>query len=219
MLPYPLPLFPLNVVLFPGTPLPLHIFEQRYREMIGMCSDEERPFGVVLIKEGREVGAGAVPFEIGTLAKIVGIDRLEDGRMNIVTVGTQRFKILSWSNSKKAYMVGELEVLEDARAAAEPEGAELLAETGKAVQRYVTMAQAASGQQLTPLELPSGADELSYLVGAVLRVPNEERQRLLEAPSANRRLELELSLLKRESAALEEFLQRQKGSLGPFSRN
>src|SRR3954453_11337770 len=90
--PEEIPLFPLNTVLFPGMPLPLHIFEPRYREMIGACVRDERPFGVVLIKEGREVGEAAMPFEVGTLAKIVGVERLDDGRMNVVTVGTDRFR-------------------------------------------------------------------------------------------------------------------------------
>jgi Lon protease-like protein len=213
-----IPLFPLQTVLFPGMPLPLHIFEQRYRDMIGTCTDEDRPFGVVLIREGREVGGGAVPFEIGTKARIVGVDRLEDGRLNIVTVGTERFRIVSWSGAKKPYMVGEVEPLADP-AETGAEAGELVRDIAGAVQRYVTMMQAASGQGLSPLDLPSVPGELSYLVGAVLRVPNEERQRLLEAGTAMHRLEMELGLLKRESAALEEFLQRQKGSLGPFSRN
>src|SRR5437867_720934 len=102
-----IPLFPLNTVLFPGMPLPLHIFEPRYREMIGVCSDEDRPFGVVLIREGMEVGEAAKPFEVGTMAKIIGIDRLNDGRMNIVTVGTRRFRVMSYATDRKAYIVGD----------------------------------------------------------------------------------------------------------------
>jgi len=213
-----IPLFPLNTVLFPGMPLPLHIFEQRYREMIGMCSEQNRPFGVVLIKEGLEVGEPAVPFDVGTLAKIIGVDRMQDGRMNIVTVGTRRFRIQSYSAQKRSYMVGEVEVLEDAQSDATPSES-VVSDVGALVQRYVAMLQAASEQEITPLQLPPTAEELSYLVGAVLRVGNEERQRLLEMDTTVSRLELERELLRRESRILEEHLQRRGGSLGPFSRN
>jgi uncharacterized protein len=212
------PLFPLKTVLFPGMPLPLHIFEPRYREMIGLCSDENRPFGVVLIKEGQEVGEPAMPFEVGTFAKIIGVDRLADGRLNIVTVGTQRFRIHSFSTEKRAYMVGEVEVIDEATAGQEP-SPELVSDLTGLVQRYVAMFQAASEQEMTPLQLPTSAEDLSYLVGAVLRVSNEERQRLLEVESTAARLERERELLQRENKTLEELLKRQGGSLGPFSRN
>ena len=74
-----LPLFPLNAVLFPHMALPLHIFEPRYRQMIGDCLEEGHSFGVVAIREGTETGP-ATPYEVGTLAKIVRIDRLDEGR-------------------------------------------------------------------------------------------------------------------------------------------
>jgi len=211
------PLFPLNTVLFPGMPLPLHIFEPRYREMIDVCSDAEKPFGVVLIREGLEVGEPATPFNVGTMAKIVGVDRMPDGRMNIVTVGTQRFRIHSFSTSKKAYMVGDVEILDGSIGSAP--AAELATDVGALVQRYFAMVQAALAQEITPLQLPNNAEDLSYLVGAVIRVGNDERQQLLETESTVTRLEQERELLIRESKNLEETLQRRGGSLGPFSRN
>jgi Lon protease-like protein len=212
------PLFPLNTVLFPGMPLPLHIFEPRYREMIGLCSSEDRPFGVLLIREGMEVGAPALPFEIGTLARIVAVDRLEDGRMNIVTVGTQRFQLLGYSTEKKPYIVGDVEPLADEPVDQEAVRA-LTQDVGTIVQRYVALTQAAAEQELTPLQLPGDPEELSYLVGAVLRIRNRERQRLLEMRSTVERLTREREILDRESRGLQEFLERRKGSLGPFSRN
>jgi uncharacterized protein len=216
--PEEIPLFPLNTVLFPGMPLPLHIFEPRYREMIGVCSSEDRPFGVVLIREGMEVGEPAQPFEVGTLAKIVAVDQLQDGRMNIVTVGTTRFHLLGYSAEKKPYIVGDVEPLADEPA--EQEAARALSqEVGPIVQRYVALTQAAAEQELTPLQLPSDPEEVSYLVGAVLRIRNRERQRLLEMQSTLQRLTREREILDRESRGLQEFLERRKGSLGPFSRN
>ena len=68
-----LPLFPLNVVLFPGMVLPLHIFEPRYREMVNYCLDEKKPFGVVLLREGEERGGPAIPYQVGTAARIMRV--------------------------------------------------------------------------------------------------------------------------------------------------
>ena len=88
-----LPLFPLNLVLFPGMDLPLHIFEERYKNMIGDCLNQNVPFGVVLIKEGTEVGDPAAPERIGTSARILRSELLDQGRMNIMTKGERRFEI------------------------------------------------------------------------------------------------------------------------------
>ena len=105
-----LPLFPLRTVLFPGMALPLHIFEERYRLMIGRCMEERSPFGVVLIRSGEEVGAAAEPHDIGTTARIASVQRLEDGRMNLVALGEQRFRILQLDNSGP-YLAGDVEYL------------------------------------------------------------------------------------------------------------
>lgn len=218
-MPEELPLFPLNTVLFPGMPLPLHIFEYRYREMIDFCSENEKEFGVVLIKEGTEVGEPATPFEIGTMARIVGIDRLEDGRMNIVTVGTRRFRLVNLSPDKKSYIVGDIEPLQDEDANAETNTAPLAEEVGGLLRRYAALVQAALEQELMPLELPGNPEALSYLAGGTLRIRNRERQRLLELPSTASRLELEKEILVREAATLQEFIEQRKGGLGPFSRN
>lgn len=212
------PLFPLNVVLFPGMPLPLHIFEPRYREMIGLCAQEERPFGVLLIKEGTEVGSPARPFEVGTLAKIVGVDRLDDGRMNIVTLGTQRFRLLQFSTEKRSYLVGDIQLLEEG---ASPQGLDPLArDVLGLVRRYVTMVQMVAGQELVVPDAPSEPSDLSHFVGATLRIDNLERQRLLEAESALSRLQMEKDILVRENKNLDDYLrERKQGGLGPFSRN
>lgn len=218
-MPEELPLFPLNTVLFPGMPLPLHIFEYRYREMIAFCSENEKEFGVVLIKEGTEVGEPATPFEVGTMARIVGIDRLEDGRMNIVTVGTRRFRLVNFSPDKESYIVGDIEPLPDENADADPSTAPLAQEVSGLLRRYAALVQAALEQELTPLELPGNPEALSYLAGGTLRIRNRERQRLLELPSTASRLELEKEILIRETATLQEFIEQRKGGLGPFSRN
>src|SRR5579864_9042638 len=91
-----LPLFPLEqVVLFPGMSLPLRIFEERYKVMIGACQVTDQLFGVVLIKTGSEVGEPAEPERIGCTARMMRVDRLPDGRMHILTIGEQRFELTS----------------------------------------------------------------------------------------------------------------------------
>src|SRR5687767_9184896 len=88
-----MPLFPLHTVLFPGMVLPLHIFEPRYKVMISECVRENKPFGVILIREGLEVGGPAKTYEFGTSAYITQMEQLKDDRMNIQAVGYQRFKL------------------------------------------------------------------------------------------------------------------------------
>src|SRR4051794_27122666 len=89
-----IPLFPLNVVLFPGMPLPLHIFEPRYQEMIRHCLQGDLLFGVCLIRSGVEVGGEAEPHSVGTTCETLSVTPLGEGRMSLATVGRDRFRIL-----------------------------------------------------------------------------------------------------------------------------
>src|SRR5579863_7338060 len=102
--PFWVPLFPLNTVLFPGMALPLHIFEPRYREMVGGCLDDNSPFGVVLARPESLYGL-EVPYTIGTLARIVDYEQLPNGCYNLLTCGTRRFRILKESRDRN-YMRG-----------------------------------------------------------------------------------------------------------------
>ncbi len=104
-------IFPLNTVLFPGGTLPLKIFEQRYIEMTKVCISEERPFGVCLIKEGREVGTPAVPQDIGCLARIVQWDMPQLGVFHLQVEGLQRFRILSSEVEKSGLISATIEHL------------------------------------------------------------------------------------------------------------
>src|SRR4051812_11668081 len=109
-----LPLFPLHAVLFPGVALPLHIFEERYRSMVGRCIEAAEPFGVVLIKDGREVGDAHVSLaQVGTTAIIRQAGRHPDGRLDIVTVGGRRFRIDELYDDREPYLVGEVEILDE----------------------------------------------------------------------------------------------------------
>ena len=104
-------IFPLNTVLFPGGVLPLKIFEQRYLEMTKVCISENRPFGVCLIKEGREVGTPAVPSEVGCLARITQWDMPQLGIFHLLTEGTQRFRIVHSSVQKSGLISAAIETL------------------------------------------------------------------------------------------------------------
>jgi Lon protease-like protein len=104
-------IFPLNTVLFPGGVLPLKIFEQRYIEMTKVCIGEDRPFGVCLIKEGRETGTPAVPQDIGCLARIAQWDMPQLGVFHLHVEGTQRFRIVRSRVEKSGLISATIECL------------------------------------------------------------------------------------------------------------
>jgi Lon protease-like protein len=130
-----LPLFPLNSVLCPGIALPLHIFEARYRAMVRHCLETTSPFGVVLIREGRETGAGAISFTgVGTIAEIRDAGSYDDGRYDLLVVGTRRFEIRQVINSKQPYLVADVDLLDES--VGDDETAHRLAR--RATRRFVT---------------------------------------------------------------------------------
>src|SRR3972149_3913808 len=109
--PVELPLFPLNSVLFPGATLPLHIFEERYKLMIGRCLQSGAPFGVLLIRSGNEVGEAGEPLDVATPTRIVRVQPLDEGRMNLICLGERRFRLLK-KLRETPYLVGEVEPLD-----------------------------------------------------------------------------------------------------------
>ncbi len=110
--PIELPLFPLHTVLCPGVALPLHIFEDRYRTLVERCIERDEPFGVVLIRNGRDVGPlnGEIA-AVGTTAMIRQAGRYPDGRFDIVTIGGSRFRIDEVDREREPYLVGQVELL------------------------------------------------------------------------------------------------------------
>ncbi len=200
---FELPLFPLNVVLFPGMVLPLHIFEPRYRLMIGRCLEQKSPFGVVLVRPGSTQGAER-PYQIGTLARIMTAERLSDGRFNLLTEGERRFRILE-ERRDQPFLVGLVEEFEDK--SDEPEA--LGTSQRKAAdlfRRYIRVMLAVAGREQLRLELPDDAEGLSYLIGYCLDLSDAEKQQLLELTSTTGRLELEIAILKREEQILRRIL-------------
>ena len=202
-----LPLFPLQTVLFPGMMLPLHIFEPRYREMINRCLDEKLPFGVVLIKEGKEVGEGAVPHAIGTAARITRVDRKPDGRMDIVAVGTKRFRIVEL-NHDHAYLSAEVShypVLNgDTQLAVEQ-----AQQVRPKIIQYVELMTKATGVQLQLDQLPEDPTTLAFLTAIALQVNPKEKQRMLNQAGIPAILDLGNYLLGRELQLLRYMVESQ----------
>jgi len=215
--PYPIPLFPLNTVLFPGMPLPLHIFEERYKLMINECVRDHKPFGVVLLKEGSEVGAPAVPHPIGTTARIVSLERLAEGRFNIETVGEDRFKILELREDKP-YLWGMVENFP----MSEPDSPSV---TGLAtrlrpwVTQYMTLLAQAAETPFDAHRLPAEPLALAYLAAIVLQTPMVSKQNLLTLPRLSDLLERERQIYRNEIVILKTLLQSIPPEDLPFSSN
>lgn len=196
-----MPLFPLNIVLFPGMTLPLHIFEPRYQEMINLCLDENLAFGVVLIKDGPEVGGEAVPHRVGTAARIVKVDRQQDGRMNIQVVGTRRFRIEAL-NHDRPYLTGRVRhfPVTDGDTKRATERAH---KVRPKIMRYVELLTKATGVQLKFDRLPEDATSLAIMTAITLQVRAEDKQRLLALPGVPQLLKLGNYYLGRELQLLE----------------
>ena len=199
-----LPIFPLGVVLFPGMPLPLHIFEERYRAMIRRCLEEKHGFGVVLLREGLAERPGGTPYEVGTVARIVRHVRLADGRYNILVRGLRRFQILASHLDAAGYLTAQVALLDedehDRRHLAILHD-ELEAQCDAFLQELVTL----TGSRIDPIPFPADPTTASYHVAHYLPVYTWEKQRLLEASSTDVRLAEELRILRRERGMLREF--------------
>jgi Lon protease-like protein len=203
-----LPLFPLATVLFPGLLLPLHIFEERYRvlmrELVAVPAGEPPRLGVIAIREGREVGPGSIGglsalYGVGCTAELRQMRTYDDGRFDVMTSGTSRFRLRALDTSRP-YFQGDVEFLDEPPG----EGAKVLsAGVSQLFLRYREALLAAQRQPASdPPELPDDAIALSYLVAAAMVLDLGDKQRLLESPDAAARLRAELALLRREAAVV-----------------
>ncbi len=198
-----LPLFPLGSVLFPGLVLPLHIFEERYRRLVGdlleLPEGPGRRFGVIAIRRGHEVGAAGAEalYEVGCTAEVHTIHELPQGRFQLVASGAHRFRLREL-DAAAPYPRGEVEFLAEAPG----EGAESLAADVGALfldyQHALRRLRREADDEATP-ELPSDPLVLSYLVAAAIVLDLPDKQALLAAPDAAGRLRIERELLRREN--------------------
>lgn len=218
---FELPLFPLNTVLFPGMPLNLHIFEDRYKAMMNLCVEKHQPFGVVLIKSGTEAfGPLAEPHMIGCTAHITQVQPLSQGRMNIVAIGQDRFEIVS-TNNDRPYLVGSVNLLpmnnDDPR---------LLTASGEKlrpwIERYLSMLARAGDIQFDAKQLPNEALALAYLGAVLVQVPPAQKQELLALNDAVMLMDRIRTLYRREVALLQAVLSKEPDETdtpGQFSLN
>jgi Lon protease-like protein len=174
-------LFPLNTVLYPHMPLTLHIFEERYKLMIKRCIERNEPFGVVLIREGQEVGIAADPYLVGCTARITQVQPVGLGRMNIVAIGESAFRIDRLDHSEP-YLCADVTLLPSAEAAALPP-----TETQKLrgwLERYLQLIARSENVEIDFNQLPAEGVNLMYLSASLIRIPMAEKQALLETGDA-----------------------------------
>jgi hypothetical protein len=202
-----LPLFPLSAVLFPGAPLPLQVFEERYRELVRDLLElepEQRRFGVVAIEAGSEAGM-ALPqmFPVGCEAWVQRIEAIPDGRSKLLAFGRSRFRLLEVDTVSKPYLIGKVRWLD------EPVGEPGLAEAivpavHDALLTYVDTLADLTGATIDNDNLPDDPTELSYLTAGAILLALRERQALLELGDTATRLRTEVGLLRREQLLMAE---------------
>ena len=187
-----LPLFPLNVVLFPGQTLPLHIFEPRYRAMVQRCIENDTPFGVLLAQEGDDDG----PHTIGTAAKITQVERLADGRMNILTVGTERFELRNVRLSDDQYLVGDVVAYPFKNDLDLPDT--LQTDVAALLRQYLKQLAKFSGVEFKMRQFPEDATALAVFAAIAMQLPLEDKQELLCTEQVADILSLEADILEDE---------------------
>lgn len=197
-----IPLFPLGTVLLPGAPLPLHIFEERYRRLVADLLELEphdRQFGVVAIQAGREVGADGVQalHEIGCVAQVATTKPIPDGTYELETIGTRRFRLLEIDEASP-YLRGNVEWLPEPAGDTE----ELMPVVTERYISYRAELARMHGAALDPPELPGDPRLLSYLIAATVIASVGDRQDFLEQYDAAARLALESKWLLREAGLL-----------------
>lgn len=194
-MPIELPLFPLSVVLFPGMEQPLHIFEPRYRLMVNECYEQGHPFGIVLARPESE-HLHEEPYSVGTIAEIETIAHLDDGHMNLIARGGQRFRILS-QHREKPYLSGIVETYSDvteAQQALRP----VTTQARNLFRSYLEMLLTLVGQSELDVVLPEESEELSHFIAHLINIQDELKQHMLELTSTRQRLEEEIVILRRE---------------------
>lgn len=192
-----LPLFPLNTVLFPYAQIQLHVFEDRYRELVRDCLEYDRPFGIVLIRSGSEVGGDADPYMVGTVVRIVTVQNFDDGRMDIQVQGERRFRIRRMMDPKP-YMVGLVEPVIELEIEDTPRMDALVL---KAREEFQMLVQNLFSKQDFNVEVrfPPDATALSFTIANLLPMENLEKQRLLEETDTMERLKGLIPILQKQN--------------------
>jgi hypothetical protein len=195
-----IPVFPLDHVLLPGLPLPLHIFEPRYRQMLADLDEPRAAFGIVALHRGAESATDVDFAEVGTLAEILEKEPYPDGSYDLLTIGSRRFQITEVDRSSKPYLQAHVEWL------TEDDGeipADLVPVATALFGRYShILAELSSRDRDT--ELADDPLRLSYEIAARVQLPVSQRQRLLAMPTAAARLAACLVLMRREITLIQQ---------------
>lgn len=217
---YEMPLFPLSTVLFPGMMLPLHIFEDRYKEMMQRCLNNAEDFGVILLKTGRAEGPLGDFYEIGTAAQITQVKPLEGGRMNVVSVGHKRFRLIS-THHANPYLTGIVEDFPLINAESSRAYAMAKRVMGK-LSTYLRAFKEMGRLNINLQQFPTDPETLAYLTAILLPIENYEKQALLAMADAVELLSEEYKLLKHEVSIFNILLDErpvQQNDISPFSLN
>lgn len=215
-----LPIFPLNTVLFPGMPINLHIFEERYKLMISRCIKDQQPFGVALIQSGSEVegfGPTATPYTVGCTALITRVQPVGFGRMNIVALGQERF-IIRELYSDELYLTADVHTYP-----IPVTNERKLTSIGRRlrpwVERYLDILQAAQSVEFDLDQLPHDDIGLAYLSASLLKTTMIEKQALLETTTAEALMTAVHVAYRKEVTLLRASLTHPIATETPFSLN
>ncbi|GAB1421663.1 LON peptidase substrate-binding domain-containing protein [Anaerolineales bacterium] len=215
-----IPLFPLNLVLFPQIPLKLHIFEKRYKALVKYCQDHDTVFGIVLIQSGREsLGPLAETYKIGCTANIVNIVQMPSNRLHLEIQGQNRFEIVNTYTDKEHYLRGLVNYL-DYEPTSKP--MQPLAEKlSQLLKVYISMMSDAGKTNFDLTDLSQDPQTLCYIAASLLNISNEQKQAYLEESSLEANLKSLISAYELEIMILDKLLtipDNQK-NLGEFSIN
>ncbi|MDH4147661.1 MAG: LON peptidase substrate-binding domain-containing protein [Acidimicrobiia bacterium] len=197
-----LPMFPLGTVLLPGGVLPLQVFEPRYLEMTRRCLDGDREFGVVLIERGYEVGGGDVRSSFGTVARIVAAQQMGSARWMLVTVGSQRIKVLRWLPDDP-FPQAEVEPWDDPVDAPSPSGQEYADLTALARRVIAQAAEMGWGGMDATVDFPDDPRLGTHHIAALAPLGAFDKQRVLGTEGAAARAALLTSLLEEQRQLLD----------------
>ncbi len=191
-----LPLFPLNTVLFPYASIQLHVFEERYRRLVHDCLEYDRPFGIVLIRSGDEVGGNPEPYLVGTAVRIKEVHHFEDGRMDIHVHGERRFRIRRFDEDG-LYPKGLVEPVVEMETDETPREIALVM---KAREDFKVLVEGLFyGHDVNVQVLfPSDPVALSFTIANALSMGNLEKQRLLETTDTAERIRSLIPVLERQ---------------------
>jgi Lon protease-like protein len=212
-----MPLFPLRTVLFPGMPLALRIFEDRYKVMVKELLETGGEFGVLLIREGGELGGNAIPHNVGTLARIEECQEIDGGRYVLTARGRRRFR-LSRMMPPKPYPYGEVEILDSGAGPNTPQLAHALETVRTTFPLYFRLAMSLTDQWAQGLKLPARPHPLVDFIAPWLKIEEEAKQRLLEIEDGPQRVaalaEVLDDLLARTRDEVDEHRRRKFNALG-----